>query len=122
LRSFAPASPPPSLSGNSAQSKNNCYEIPPDSRIGIDDLVALPLEIMTPEIIPFVRDSEKDSIVVYDADSTGSIIGTDYVAAQGFANHMRQLRGKNQGIARWLALAVLTGTIAALAFVSFLAR
>jgi len=84
--------------------------------------VALPLEIMTPEIIPFVRDSEKDSIVVYDADSTGGIIGTDYVAAQGFANHMRQLRGKNQGIARWLALAVLTGTIAALAFVSFLAR
>ena len=77
---------------------------------------------MTPEIIPFVRESEKDSVLVYDADSTGNIVGTDYLATQGLANHVRQIRRKNQGIARWLALAVLTGTIAALAVVSLLAR
>jgi hypothetical protein len=38
------------------------------------------------------------------------------------SSHMRQLRRRNQGASRWLALAVLTGAVVALGFVHFLAR
>jgi hypothetical protein len=36
--------------------------------------------------------------------------------------HMRQLRRRNHGASRWLAFAVLTGAVIALAFVRFLSR
>jgi len=36
--------------------------------------------------------------------------------------HMRQLRRRSEGVWQWVAIAVLTGTLTALAFVNFLAR
>jgi hypothetical protein len=77
---------------------------------------------MTPEIIPFVRESEAESASIQGLDAGYERIRPELLAAHGFPNHMRQLQPRNHGIARWLALAVLTGTLAALAFVSFLAR
>jgi hypothetical protein len=38
------------------------------------------------------------------------------------SSHMRQLRRRHQGASRWLAFAVLTGAVVALALVLFLAR
>jgi hypothetical protein len=46
----------------------------------------------------------------------------EFVAPNDLASHMRQLRRRNRGASRWLALAVLTGAVVALAFVRFLAR
>ena len=43
-------------------------------------------------------------------------------APNDLSSHMRQLRRRGQGTSRWLALAVLTGAVVALAFVRFLAR
>ena len=77
---------------------------------------------MTPEIIPFVRDSEATAVPDRESDASFDQIRRELLAAHGLQSHMRQLQPRNQGIARWLALAVLTGTLAALAFVSFLAR
>jgi hypothetical protein len=77
---------------------------------------------MTPDIIPFVRESEAEAAPVRESDAAYDQIRRDLLAAHGFQNHMRQLQPHNHGIARWLALAVLTGALAALAFVSFLAR
>ncbi|MGA7915751.1 MAG: hypothetical protein WCA00_10995 [Candidatus Acidiferrales bacterium] len=42
---------------------------------------------------------------------------TPTIAARGLSSHVRQLRKRNQGISRWLALAVVAGAIVALAFV-----
>jgi hypothetical protein len=93
-----------------------------NSGIGTIGAAALSLEIMTPEIIPFVRESEAESVPCREPIETVDLINHELVAAHGFQNHIRQLQPRNQGIARWLALAVLTGALAALAFVSFLAR
>lgn len=82
-------------------------------------MAALELEIMTPEIIPFARESEaaplQDVVAAYDR------ILPELLAAHALPNHVRQLQPRNHGIARWLALAVLTGTIAALGVVTLLA-
>lgn len=40
-------------------------------------------------------------------------------AARGLSSHVRKLRKRNQGISRWLALAVLAGSAVALAMVQF---
>jgi cellulose synthase/poly-beta-1,6-N-acetylglucosamine synthase-like glycosyltransferase len=64
---------------------------------------------MTPEIINFVPPQPRVAEVEIEAPSN-------------LSSHMRQLRRWNQGASRWLALAVLTGAVAALAFVRFLAR
>jgi hypothetical protein len=46
----------------------------------------------------------------------------EFNAPNDLSSHMRQLRRRNHGASRWLALAVLTGAVVALAFVRFLAR
>jgi hypothetical protein len=38
------------------------------------------------------------------------------------SSHVRQLRRRSEGVWHWVAIAVLTGTLTALAFVNFLAR
>ncbi|MFZ3331019.1 MAG: hypothetical protein WA197_10350 [Candidatus Acidiferrales bacterium] len=38
-------------------------------------------------------------------------------AARGLSSHVRQLSKRNQGILRWIALAVVAGGVVALAFV-----
>lgn len=40
----------------------------------------------------------------------------------GLLAHMRRLRRRNQGSSRWLALAVLAGSVVAFAVINFLAR
>jgi len=77
---------------------------------------------MTPEIIPFVRDSDAGTPPGRASNSEFDRIAPELLAAHGLPKHMLQLQTRNHGIARWIALAVLTGTLAALLFVSFLAR
>lgn len=74
---------------------------------------------MTPAIIPFARESE--SAPLQEMMAPYGQIRSELLAAYALPNHLRQLQPRNHGIARWLALAVLTGTLAALAFVTFLA-
>jgi hypothetical protein len=92
----------------------------PNSRICAAGLAALPLQPMTPEIIPFVRESEDESIPSLDSNMEFERIRLNLLATHGLWSHLRQLQGGNHGIARWIALAVFTGTIAVLAFVSLL--
>ncbi|MGA8221878.1 MAG: hypothetical protein WB780_09525 [Candidatus Acidiferrales bacterium] len=40
----------------------------------------------------------------------------------GLSSHVVKLRGQNKGTSRWLALAVVTGAVVALAVVRFLIR
>jgi|HubBroStandDraft_6_1064221.scaffolds.fasta_scaffold00849_5 hypothetical protein len=77
---------------------------------------------MTPEIIPFVRDSDAGTASASESNPAFDRITPELLAAHGLLKHNRQLQPRNHGIARWIALAVLTGTLAALLFVSFLAR
>ncbi len=77
---------------------------------------------MTPEIIPFVREADAEATPVHAYDAAFERITPQLLAAHGLTNHMRQLQPRNHGIGRWLALAVVAGTVAALAFVNFLAR
>jgi hypothetical protein len=69
---------------------------------------------MTPEIINFVSPSQPAK------ESAPEEVA--YEAPDDLVSHMRQLRRRNQSAPRWLALAVLTGAVVALAFVRFLAR
>lgn len=64
---------------------------------------------MTREIINFVPPQPQDAAVEFEAPNDP-------------AHYMPQLRRRYQSTPRWLALAVLTGAIVALAFVRFLAR
>ena len=64
---------------------------------------------MTPEILNFVSPPTPAEEVTLEAP-------------EDLVSHMRQLRRRNQNAPRWLALAVLTGAVVALAFVRFLAR
>jgi hypothetical protein len=50
------------------------------------------------------------------------VVEVAFETPNDLASHMRQLRRRNQGASRWLALAVFTGAVVALAFVRFLAR
>lgn len=43
-------------------------------------------------------------------------------AARGLSSHVRQLSKRNQGISRWIALAVVAGGVVALAFVQLAVR
>jgi hypothetical protein len=43
-------------------------------------------------------------------------------AARGLSSHVRQLSKRNQGISRWIALAVVVGGVVALAFVQLAIR
>jgi hypothetical protein len=63
----------------------------------------------TPEIINFVPPATLAEEVAYEPP-------------EDLGSHRRQLRRRNQSAPRWLALAVLTGAVVALAFVRFLAR
>ena len=40
----------------------------------------------------------------------------------GLSAHVRQLRNRNQGISRWLVLAIFAGAVVALAMVQFAVR
>lgn len=84
--------------------------------------MTLTLEIMTTEIIPFVRDSEAEPAPIQTLVSATVSITPQLLAPRGLANPTSQTQGRNQGIARWLVLAVLTGIVAGVAFVNFLAR
>lgn len=42
--------------------------------------------------------------------------------ARGLSSHVRQLSKRNQGISRWIALAVVAGGVVALAFVQLAIR
>jgi|HubBroStandDraft_4_1064222.scaffolds.fasta_scaffold52737_1 hypothetical protein len=64
---------------------------------------------MTPEILNFVPAPTPAEEVTHEAP-------------EDVVSHMPQLRRRNQSAPRWLALAVLTGAVVALAFVRFLAR
>ena len=64
---------------------------------------------MTPEILNFVSPPTPAEEVTHEAP-------------EDLVSHMRQLRRRTQNAPRWLALAVLTGAVVALAFVRFLAR
>jgi hypothetical protein len=64
---------------------------------------------MTREIIDFVPHQ-------------APVAEVEYEAPNNLSSHMRHLRHRSQGASRWLALAVLTGAVVALAFVRFLAR
>jgi hypothetical protein len=43
-------------------------------------------------------------------------------AARGLSSHVRRLSKRNQGISRWIALAVVAGGVVALAFVQLAIR
>ena len=43
-------------------------------------------------------------------------------ATPGLSAHVRQLRNRNQGISRWLVLAIFVGAVVALAMVQFAVR
>jgi hypothetical protein len=43
-------------------------------------------------------------------------------ATTGLSGHVRQLRNRNQGISRWLVLAIFAGAVVALAMVQFAVR
>jgi hypothetical protein len=43
-------------------------------------------------------------------------------ATPGLSGHVRQLRNRNQGISRWLVLAIFAGAVVALAMVQFAVR
>jgi hypothetical protein len=43
-------------------------------------------------------------------------------AARGLSSHVRRLSKRNQGISRWIALAVVAGCVVALAFVQLAIR
>jgi hypothetical protein len=43
-------------------------------------------------------------------------------AAPGLSQHVRRLRNRNQGISRWLVLAIFAGVVVALAMVQFAVR
>jgi len=78
---------------------------------------------MTPEQTTYAAGTE--------AFSLDSVPGSGLPAAggqirrrpgSGLSTHMRNLRRRNRGASRWLAAALLAGTVAALAFVNFFAR
>jgi hypothetical protein len=43
-------------------------------------------------------------------------------ATPGLSGHVRQLRNRNQGISRWLVLAIFAGAVVALVMVRFAVR
>jgi hypothetical protein len=43
-------------------------------------------------------------------------------ATPGLSGHVRQMRNRNQGISRWLVLAIFAGAVVALAMVQFAVR
>jgi hypothetical protein len=47
-------------------------------------------------------------------------VETKFLLAPNLPRHMRKLCRRNKGAWRWIALAVLSGAIAALAYVNFL--
>jgi hypothetical protein len=47
-------------------------------------------------------------------------VETKFLLALNLSTHMRKLRRRNEGAWRWIALAVFSGAIAALAHVNFL--
>lgn len=46
----------------------------------------------------------------------------EFYARNGLASHVRQLRRRSRDMSRWLALAVVTGSVVALAIIRFLSR
>jgi hypothetical protein len=65
--------------------------------------------------------------VVEPAEMTGPDATIDEYAHRvnatpGLSAHLRQLRNRNQGISRWLVLAIFTGAVVALAIVQFAIR
>lgn len=77
---------------------------------------------MTPEIINLKsrRDDEFVSATIVPLD--GMDFAPVFESPSDLLAHVRQLRGRGRIAARWLAFAVVAGTITAAAFVNFFAR
>ncbi|MGH7838907.1 MAG: hypothetical protein ACREQC_13940, partial [Candidatus Binataceae bacterium] len=76
---------------------------------------------MTLEIISLNRHCEEKFAPAAAAFLNGVDFAPDFETPQDLLVPMRQLRRRSNGVARWLALAVVTGTITALAFVNYFA-
>jgi hypothetical protein len=78
-------------------------------------------ETAPPETTEY-EDASSASSVLYGADGPTVWIRTDSGAHGSLSAHMRRLRKQNQGISRWLGLAILVGSVVAVAFLNFFAR
>ncbi|MGH9758699.1 MAG: hypothetical protein ACRD4M_13250 [Candidatus Acidiferrales bacterium] len=77
---------------------------------------------MTSEIINLKSRREDEYAPSTTAPLNRMDFAPDFETPPGLLTHMRQLRRSGRVAARWLALAVVAGTITAAAFVNFFAR
>ena len=61
--------------------------------------------------------TEPDEMAKFDANREKSARRSP--AEPGLSAHVRQLRNRNQGISRWLVLAIFAGAVVALMLVQF---
>jgi hypothetical protein len=76
---------------------------------------------MAPDIIELKRKQERNSASKLGLTAE-EYFHAEILPEQGLSHHMRQLRKRNQGFARWFGLAVILGAVMAIAFVGLLAR
>lgn len=77
---------------------------------------------MAPDIINLKSRREGEFKPATAVPMEGVDFAPDFEPPQDLMAHLRQVRRRGRVAARWLALAVLAGTIAGAAFVNFFAR
>lgn len=79
-------------------------------------------ETTTPGTRRYAQDVSSASAVLCEVDGPPVWVPRDRTVDPSLSGHVRRLSKRHHGISRWLAVAVLAGSIVALAFVNFLAR
>lgn len=77
---------------------------------------------MTSDIINLKSRREEEFAAATAVPLEGTDFAPDFEPPQDLMAHIRQVRRRGRVAARWLALAVVAGTIAGAAFVNFFAR
>jgi len=79
-------------------------------------------ETAAPETQNYAHEASSASVVSHESVGRRHRAHRHATIDTSLLAHMRRLRKQNQGMSRWLALAVLAGSVVAFAVVNFLAR
>lgn len=79
-------------------------------------------ETTTPKTRTYAQERPSASAVLYGDVGPAVWARARARTDTSLSAHMRRLRRRNQGISPWLAVAVLVGSVVALAVINFLAR
>lgn len=80
------------------------------------------ISAMTQRKLHRVSESVAESAQLAEFDPGMEEYARQASATPGLSAHVRQLRNRNQGISRWLVLAIFAGAVVALAMVQFAVR